>query len=142
MGEERPEPPARAPLRTDVPRHARRAGAAVSVQCPDDIALMLRAEAFRRAVTNLVDNARRHARHVTIAASRLPDAIAITIDDDGPGIAPERRADAFRAFEAGSGGGAGLGLTIALDVVRAHGGDIALEDSPLGGLRARVTLPT
>ena len=47
----------------------------------------------------------------------------------------------FRPFESGAVGGTGLGLTIARDIVRAHGGDIALENSPLGGLRARIRLP-
>ena len=60
----------------------------------------------------------------------------------GRGIPADRREDVFRAYEAGRGGGTGLGLTIALDVVRAHGGDIALEDSPMGGLRVRITVPT
>lgn len=142
VGEETAEPTELAPLLDDVARHARRAGADVSVECAEDIGLMLRAEAFRRAVTNLVDNARRHARHVAIAVTRGSGAVGITVDDDGPGIAPDRRDDVFRAFESGKGGGTGLGLTIALDVVRAHGGDIALEDSPMGGLRVRITVPT
>jgi two-component system osmolarity sensor histidine kinase EnvZ len=67
--------------------------------------------------------------------------VQVTVDDDGPGIAPERRETAFRPFETGAIGGTGLGLTIARDIVRAHGGEITLEDSPLGGLRARVLLP-
>jgi two-component system osmolarity sensor histidine kinase EnvZ len=142
VGEEKAEVTDLAPLLDDVARHARRAGTEVIVTRPDDIALMLRADAFRRAITNLVDNARRHARHVAIAAQAEPGGVSLTVDDDGPGVPPERRADVFRPFEAGADGGTGLGLTIALDVVRAHGGDIALEDSPLGGLRVRVTLPT
>ncbi|MCC6717544.1 MAG: HAMP domain-containing protein [Acetobacteraceae bacterium] len=142
VGAETAEPTELAPLLDEVARHARRAGAEVAVDCPEDLSLMLRAEAFRRAVTNLVDNARRHARQVAIGAHPLPGAVAITVDDDGPGIAHERRADVFRAFESGPGGGTGLGLTIALDVVRAHGGDITLGDSKLGGLCVRITVPT
>jgi two-component system osmolarity sensor histidine kinase EnvZ len=142
VGAEKAEPTELAPLLDDVARHARRAGTEVRVVCPEELALMLRAEAFRRAVTNLVDNARRHARHVAITAAPVAGGVGITVDDDGPGIAADRRADVFRAFESGKDGGTGLGLTIALDVVRAHGGDIALEDSPLGGLRARITVPT
>jgi two-component system osmolarity sensor histidine kinase EnvZ len=71
--------------------------------------------------------------------------VQITVDDDGPGIPPEQREHAFRPFvrlgaTAGA-GGAGLGLSIARDIVRAHGGEIALEESPRGGLRARISLP-
>jgi two-component system osmolarity sensor histidine kinase EnvZ len=142
VGEEKAEPTELAPLLDDVARHARRAGAEVALDRPEEVTLMLRADAFRRAITNLVDNARRHARRVAIAAQAVPGGVCLTVDDDGPGIPPERRADVFRPFEAGAGGGTGLGLSIALDVVRAHGGDIALEDSPLGGLRVRVTVPT
>ncbi|WP_337877120.1 ATP-binding protein, partial [Elioraea sp.] len=70
----------------------------------------------------------------------------ITVDDDGPGIPAERREEAFRPFvrlDGGRGGSShtGLGLTIARDIVRAHGGEIALEESPRGGLRARIRLP-
>ena len=65
----------------------------------------------------------------------------VTVDDDGPGIPPAQREEAFRPFATLSAGGTGLGLAIARDIARAHGGDIVLEDSPLGGLRARVRLP-
>ncbi len=65
----------------------------------------------------------------------------VTVDDDGPGIPPDRRESVFRPFASGAAGGTGLGLTIARDIVRAHGGEIVLEDSPLGGLRARIMLP-
>ncbi len=63
------------------------------------------------------------------------------MDDDGPGIPPERREERVPPFESASAGGTGLGLSIARDIVRAHGGDIVLEESPLGGLRARIQLP-
>ncbi len=126
----------------EVAAGARRAGAEVVLDSPSELVLPLRADALRRAVTNLVDNARRHARHVALAASRLGERfVLVTVDDDGPGIPVDRREDAFRPFESDSSGGTGLGLSIARDIVRAHGGDIVLEDSPLGGLRARIQLP-
>jgi two-component system osmolarity sensor histidine kinase EnvZ len=102
----------------------------------------LRADATRRAITNLLDNARRHARHVALAAAPQGQrGVQVTVDDDGPGIPPDQRESVFRAFESGAIDGTGLGLTIARDIVRAHGGDIVLEDSPMGGLRARIRLP-
>jgi two-component system osmolarity sensor histidine kinase EnvZ len=125
----------------DVAVGARRAGALLELRVPADLTLKLRADAVRRAVTNLVDNARRHARHVVLAAVAQGRSVLVTVDDDGPGIPADRRESVFRPFQSGSSGGTGLGLTIARDIVRAHGGEIVLEDSPLGGLRARIRLP-
>jgi len=125
----------------EVAASARRAGADVSLDAPPALTLSLRVDAVRRAITNLVDNARRHARHVVLAASPQGRAVQVTVDDDGPGISPERRESVFRPFESSEAGGTGLGLTIARDIVRAHGGEIVLEESPLGGLRARIRLP-
>ncbi len=126
----------------DVAAGARRSGAAVVLETPEELTLPLRADAVRRAITNLVDNARRHARHVALAVTQLPGrSVQVTVDDDGPGIPPDRLESVFRPFESDAAGGTGLGLTIARDIVRAHGGDIVLEDSPLGGLRARIRLP-
>jgi two-component system osmolarity sensor histidine kinase EnvZ len=125
----------------DVAAGARRAGALLDLDVPSDLTLKLRADAVRRAITNLVDNARRHARHVVLAAVPQGRSVLVTVDDDGPGIPADKRESVFRPFESGSIGGTGLGLTIARDIVRAHGGEIVLEDSPLGGLRARIRLP-
>ena len=125
----------------DVAAGARRAGASVVVAAAPGLMVHLRPDAARRAIMNLVDNARRHAARVELRATRAERAVLVTVDDDGPGIPPDRRESVFRPFESDSTGGTGLGLTIARDIVRAHGGDIALEDSPLGGLRARVRLP-
>jgi two-component system osmolarity sensor histidine kinase EnvZ len=130
-----------AAMLTDVAAAARRGGANIEISVPDKLTVSLRADAVRRAITNLVDNARRHAGRITLSAMSRGRSVLVNVDDDGPGIAAERREDVFRPFKSDATGGTGLGLTIARDIVRAHGGDISLEDSPLGGLRARVRLP-
>ncbi|MDT8265834.1 sensor histidine kinase, partial [Roseomonas sp. DSM 102946] len=88
------------------------------------------------------DNARKHAGRITLTVERVDELWAqVIVDDDGPGIPPEQREEAFKPFATLSGSSTGLGLAIARDIARAHGGDVILEDSPLGGLRARIRLP-
>jgi two-component system osmolarity sensor histidine kinase EnvZ len=129
-------------LLRDVAAGARRGGTDIALDTPGELTVRLRPDALRRAITNLVDNACRHARGVALAAGQVGDrSVEVTVDDDGPGIPAADREGVFRPFESGSVGGTGLGLTIARDIVRAHGGEIVLEDSPLGGLRARILLP-
>jgi two-component system osmolarity sensor histidine kinase EnvZ len=132
-------------LLEEVVAAARRSGAWVTLHGTPDLELPLRPDAIRRAITNLVDNARRIAPHVAIGIVSLSsNTVEVTVDDDGPGIPPERLETVFRPFESGgaSGGqGHGLGLTIARDIIRAHGGEIVLSQSPLGGLRASIRLP-
>jgi two-component system osmolarity sensor histidine kinase EnvZ len=141
-GVEQVEPVDLAALLESVAARARRSGADVATNLPPELTLPLRADATRRAITNLIDNARRYARHVVVtAAPQGTSSVLVTVDDDGPGIPPAQRETVFRPFETGASDGTGLGLTIARDIVRAHGGDIVLEDSPLGGLRARIRLP-
>lgn len=140
-GAEQAQPVDVAVLLDEVAAGARRAGAEVTLDAPAGLVVNLRPDAARRAVTNLVDNARRYARRIRLAAEPHERAVQLIVDDDGPGIAPDRRESVFRAFESGADGGTGLGLTIARDIARAHGGEIVLEDSPMGGLRARLRLP-
>lgn len=103
--------------------------------------------ALRRAITNLVSNAIRYGKTVEVALRTGPAGADLVIDDDGPGIPVDQREEAFRPFtrldEARSQNvaGTGLGLALARDTARAHGGDVRLETSPLGGLRARLRLP-
>ena len=104
--------------------------------------------ALRRVLTNLVDNAVRHARTgVCVAVGSTPAGAVLSVTDDGPGVAVddrERVFDRFTRLDQGRGrdeGGAGLGLAIVRELVRAHGGTVALEDAE-PGLRAVVTLPT
>jgi two-component system osmolarity sensor histidine kinase EnvZ len=142
-GEEKTEFTNLSALLEEVVSAARRAGARVTLHGTPDLVLPLRPDAMRRAITNLVDNARRIAPHVAVGISYLSaSTVEVTVDDDGPGIPPERLETVFRPFESGeASGGHGLGLTIARDIVRAHGGDIVLSRSPLGGLRASIRLP-
>ena len=144
-GTEQSRPTDLAALLAEAAEKARRAGAAVSVSAPPTLTLPARAEALQRALGNLLDNARRHARRIELGLTATEEGgrpwAEITVDDDGPGIPAPRRAEAFRPFSSGSASGTGLGLAIARDVVRAHGGEILLEESPMKGLRARIRLP-
>jgi two-component system osmolarity sensor histidine kinase EnvZ len=128
-------------LLDEVASSARRAGARITCEMPENLFVTLRPEAMRRAIVNLLDNARRHARNVALSALQVSErTVRIIIDDDGPGIPLSQRETLFRPFES-SAGGTGLGLAIARDIVGAHGGNIILADSPLGGLRAIIELP-
>jgi two-component system osmolarity sensor histidine kinase EnvZ len=127
---------------------AERAGAQVRVEADRSLLASVRPNAFKRALANLVMNAAAHGEHVAVAArSRANGGIEIVVDDDGPGIPPDRYEEAFRPFnrldEARNQNekGVGLGLAIARDVARGLGGDVILDRSPLGGLRAVVRLP-
>ncbi len=134
-------------LLRDVVTQMTRDGGEVDLHLEQDITLPLRREAMRRCLTNLIANALRYGSHVAMRAGRRNKLIEITIDDDGPGIPPERYQDVFKPFfrldqsRNPATGGVGLGLTIARDVARNHGGDLVLGAAPGGGLRARIWLP-
>ena len=120
----------------------------IDVSVGGGLVLEVRPNAMRRCVTNLVENALRYGNRATVSASQNDDMVEIAVDDDGPGIPPDRREEAFRPFhrlDSGRtlthGAGVGLGLAIARDIARGHGGDITLGESQLGGLRAVVRLP-
>lgn len=136
-----------APFLDELAADARRQNHAVEVSVAGDPVVAVRPDAFRRLLSNLVANAARHGERIAIAAAHEGRWLTIHVDDDGPGIPPEQREEVFKPFvrldEARNQdeGGSGLGLAIALDIARAHGGDIALGDSPLGGLRATVRVP-
>ncbi len=107
-----------------------------------------RAVALGRAVGNLVDNALRYGRTASVGLTAAGDEAVITIDDQGPGIPPERLDSMFEPFVRGEGsrsgdtGGAGLGLSIARSIVLAHGGVLVLENRHPTGLRATIRLPS
>lgn len=109
--------------------------------------MSLRANDFVRAITNILTNAHRYANRAFVNMGVRDGFLDITIDDDGPGIADDKKQEVFKAFYRLEGsrnpqtGGVGLGLTITRDIVLAHGGEIALEDSPQNGLRVHLKFP-
>jgi two-component system osmolarity sensor histidine kinase EnvZ len=130
-------------LRLDAERH----GHDMKMSFEGDPIVVVRPDAFKRCLSNLIGNAQSHADLVMVRGFRDDRFLTIHVDDDGPGIPGDRREDVFRPFvrldEARNQdeGGTGLGLAIARDIARSHGGDIYLDRSPIGGLRATVRVP-
>ncbi len=124
-----------------------RNGTMIDCHVEGPLDLPVKPDALRRCVDNLISNAVRYGNHVWVSAGKRNEAIEITVDDDGPGVPEDQRQDVFRPFKRldesrnPETGGTGLGLAIARDIARSHGGDIILQDSPHGGLRARIHLP-
>jgi len=134
-------------LLEEIVNAARRHSSDIGLQIQGRIEVMIRREAMKRCLDNLLSNALRYGRKANVSMAVRSNAVDIIIDDDGPGVAPDKREEVFRPFFRLEGsrnpetGGVGLGLTIARDVARFHGGDVVLEDSPMGGTRARVWIP-
>ena len=102
---------------------------------------------MQRCFSNLIDNAIKYSANIYISLRKLNNNILITIDDDGPGIPENERENVFKPFykidksRGDSKSSVGLGLSIASDTVKSHGGNIKLETSPTNGLRIKVILP-
>ncbi|MBB3952556.1 two-component system osmolarity sensor histidine kinase EnvZ [Aureimonas jatrophae] len=122
-------------------------GVAIETDVSGDPSVTVRPAGFTRILNNLVANAMRHGSRLRVQARKDGRWLTVSVEDDGPGIAPEQRDEVFKPFvrldEARNidAGGTGLGLAIARDIARSHGGDILLSDSSLGGLKAMVRVP-
>jgi signal transduction histidine kinase len=116
-------------------------------QSPFPVPIMGRRMGLRRAIANLLENAVKYGQRAEIAVAITGENVTVTIDDDGPGIPEADFDNVFRPFFRLEGsrsrdtGGTGLGLSVANDIIRAHGGEIGLANRPEGGLRVTVVLP-
>ena len=119
----------------------------ITLAAPEHMEVPVKRNAIKRCLVNLIDNALKYCKRVQVELVQSGRSVELTVDDDGPGIPEPRREEAFRPFhrlDQGRNlqvGGVGLGLAIARDIARGHGGDVRLETSPMGGLRAVIRLP-
>jgi len=128
--------------------NAQRGAGRVSLKSEGRGMALLRPDAVTRAVENLIGNAVRYGTQCEVSVTVTERSIRICVEDDGPGIPSDRRDEAMRPFtrldearNPNRGGGVGLGLSIAADVARSHGGTLTLSDSArLGGLKAEIVL--
>jgi two-component system, OmpR family, osmolarity sensor histidine kinase EnvZ len=126
---------------------AERQGRNVTVAFRGPPVVTVRPNAVKRCLANLVSNAARFGKTISILGQRDHRWLIVSVDDDGPGIPAGMREDVFKPFlrlddaRNQDEGGTGLGLAIARDIARSHGGDITLGDSQLGGLRATMRIP-
>jgi two-component system osmolarity sensor histidine kinase EnvZ len=137
-------------LARDLVEDVVRGGGRVILVAPDDAtAVMLRPQAVRRCLSNLLSNALRYGQTVRLSVVFPNRSICFSIEDDGPGIPADRRAEAVKPFarldearNQDQGSGVGLGLSIARDIAQRHGGSLILgESADLGGLRVDLILP-
>jgi two-component system osmolarity sensor histidine kinase EnvZ len=131
----------------DMLDNAQREGLNIDLVADETVMADIRPGAVRRCLSNLISNAAGFGDTVSVSVRRVGARVEIFVDDDGPGIPPDQYAEALKPFSRldesrnQNRKGVGLGLAIARDVARGHGGEIRLSESPLGGLRATLSLP-
>ena len=112
-----------------------------------DLKINMRTNSIKRCLSNLIDNGFSYGQTVNILTKKTFNNVLIMIDDDGPGIPKNEYQNVLKPFyridksRGQNKAGVGLGLSITNDIIRAHGGNIAFEKSPLNGLRVKITLP-
>ena len=119
----------------------------ITTDIPKTVYFDGRKNLIKRCFNNLIDNSIKYSKNIFISLEKSSKNILITIDDDGPGIPKNERENVFKPFykidksRSDSKSSVGLGLSIASDIIRSHGGNIKLEDSPNNGLRTKIFLP-
>ena len=111
------------------------------------INISIRVNSIKRCINNLLSNSIKFSEKIEISCIKKKKFVEIIIDDDGPGIPKNKRKKVMEPFYRVEGsrnrdtGGVGLGITIAVDIINSHGGNLFLNESPMGGLRAKIELP-
>jgi two-component system osmolarity sensor histidine kinase EnvZ len=119
----------------------------INVSVEKNLKINARPNSIKRCLANLLDNGLSYGKKVEILANRSLDNIIICVDDDGPGIPEKEYQNVIKPFyridksRGQNKSGVGLGLSIANDIIRSHGGNISLNKSPLQGLRVKISLP-
>ena len=112
-----------------------------------DVYMNGRKNLIRRCLNNLIDNGVKYANKINLQMTKSNSYIVLTVDDNGPGISKDEYENVFKPFykinksRGDSKSSVGLGLSIASDIVRSHGGNITLDKSPQNGLRVKVLFP-
>ena len=112
-----------------------------------NIKINIRLNAIKRCLINIINNGLSYGKKVEILMKKTINNLIIFIDDDGPGIPENEYQNVIKPFyridksRGQNKAGVGLGLSIANDIIRSHGGDISLDKSPLNGLRVKISLP-
>jgi len=120
----------------------------INMNLEDNIKINIRPNSIKRCLTNLIDNGLSYGKKIEISLKKIKESIIIFVDDNGPGIPKKEYQNVMKPFyridksRGQNKSGVGLGLSIANDIIRAHGGNISLEKSPLEGLRVKISLPS
>ena len=119
----------------------------INVHLEENLKINIRLNAVKRCLINLIDNGLSYGKKVEVITKKTINDLIIIVDDDGPGIPKKEYQNVMKPFyridksRGQNKSGVGLGLSIANDIIHAHGGNISLEKSPLSGLRVKISLP-
>ncbi len=119
----------------------------ININLKENLTINMRLNSFKRCLMNLIDNGLSYGKKVEIFAKKTMNNIIILVDDNGPGIPEKEHQNVVKPFyridksRGQNKSGVGLGLSIANDIIRSHGGNISLNRSPWQGLRVKISLP-
>ena len=120
----------------------------INITLDEDLKINIRPNSIKRCLTNLIDNGLSYGKNIEISLKRMKKDAIIFVDDDGPGIPEKEYQNVMKPFyridksRGQNKSGVGLGLSIANDIIRSHGGSISLEKSSFKGLRVKISLPS